>query len=480
MKLSAGESRAALWGEHPLLRHRVKWYDGQSLCPGASPTLFNRRLPRPSGTPFFGWRVVTSAGVLLAFNTLVFQIGFGAYFVHLQNDFGWSRTILAGSYSVSQVVVGVMGPMQGWLIDRFGPRSIARLGVVIFGLGSMYLSFIDSIVGFYLSFFVIAVGSSLVGWVTLNVAVARWFARRRATAMGLVSVGGSIGGLLLPLLALSMDTYGWRVTAFAMGVLILVAGLPLVQMLRSRPQDYGQVPDGGYRQASSLSGEAAPDPIDPATAGPAGGDFTAREAVRTPAFWLISLGHAFAVLVVVAVNVHLISHLVDRLGISVQVASLMFSLMVGFTVIGQVLGGFLADRFDKRRLAAVGMLGHVAGLLVVAFATNLGWVVLFAVLHGLAWGVRGPVMTSIRADYFGTKALGTILGLGAVVLMISNVGGPIVAASLGDLTGDLRLGFSVLAIVASIGILFFLGAHKPVKPTAPAAGNAVEGHKGVV
>ena len=423
------------------------------------------RLPWPTSAPFPGWWVVVSAGALFAFNTLIFQVGFGAYFVHLQDAFGWSATVLSGSYSLAQVAIGLMGPVQGFLIDRFGARMVARVGVVVFGLGAILFSFTDSIAIFYASFFVIAIGSSLVGWITLNVAVSRWFARKRATAFGLVSVGGSIGGLAIPGLAWSMNTFGWENTAFATGVMVLALGLPVVQFLRSRPEDYGLVPDGVSGTSSSAR---AAEPV-PATVSRDGEDFTLKEALRTRAFWLISLGHSFAVLIVFSVNVHMIAHVVDRLGVTVQTASFMFSLMILFTIVGQVGGGIMTDqlahRVDKRRIAAVAMLGHVVGLLVLAFATNLVWVALFAALHGLAWGIRGPIMSSMRADYFGTSALGAILGVGAVFLMIGTVGGPLVAGFLADLTEDFRTGFVVLAMVASLAVVFFTLSRRPTRQT---------------
>lgn len=365
---------------------------------------------------------------------------------------------------MAQVAIGVLSPIQGFVIDRFGPRTVARVGIIVFGLGSVIFSFTDSIIVFYASFFVIAVGSSLTGWVTLNVAVAKWFELKRATAIGLVSVGGSVGGLTIPVMAWSMETFGWERTAFAVGIVIWLVGLPLLQLMRSQPEDYGFGPDGVVGNWRGETHDAA------ALASQAHltNDFTLREASRTRAFWLVSLGHAFAILVVFSVNVHMIAHLVDRLEVTAQTASLMLSLMVLFTILGQVGGGIMTDRLahriEKRHIAAIAMLGHVFGLIVLAFATNLAWVALFAVLHGLAWGIRGPIMSSIRADYFGTRSLGAILGAGAMIMMVGTVGGPLVAGFLADLTDGFTIGFVVLAIVASFAVLFFALSRRPIKP----------------
>lgn len=421
---------------------------------------------RPRRSPqFMGWWVVAGAFALQALNTGLFGQAFGAYFVHFQSDFGWSRTVLSASYSLTQVVGGLMGPLQGLLIDRLGARTIVRAGTVIFGAGLILLSFVHSTLAFYGAFVVVAVGSSWGGWVTINVAVAHWFNRRRTTAMGLVATGVSVGGLMVPAVAWSMNHFGWRHTALGSGVLVLTAGFALAQLVRNRPEEYGQVPDGAPAPAADPgSAPTAPRRAEGLV------NFTLGQALRAPAFWFIGIGHASAVLVVAAVNVHLISHLVSRLHMSLEVASSMVAVVTVFTVLGQLGGGFLADRLERRLLAALATTGHVLGMLVLAFAASPAWVVLFAVLHGLAWGVRGPLMSAIRVDYFGRQAFGAILGSSQLLVMLGTIGGPLLAGAVADRTGDYRLGFVILGALGGVGTLFFLLARRPQPPPAAPAG----------
>ncbi|MBI4233623.1 MAG: MFS transporter [Chloroflexi bacterium] len=423
----------------------------------------NRARVGPLGSLFFGWWVVAGGFILQLLNAgLMFQV-FGAYFVHLQREFGWSRTLLSGSYSLAQFEMGVIGPVQGWLLDRLGPRTISRVGVVLFGLGVMLLSLVHSTLFFYAAFFVIAIGSALTGWVTLNVTVANWFRRKRATAIGLVATGGSVGGLLVPAVAWALEAFGWRHTALGSGALILLIGVPLAQLMRKRPEDYGLAPDGQKSQMPTrASGSRAQHPMRPRDESAT--DFTTWEALRSPAFWYIGLGHSFAVLVVSAVNVHLIAHLVERLHLSLQLASTMMAIMTLFTIVGQVGGGLIGDRVEKRFIAALAMGGHVLGVLALAFASSMAWVLAFAFLHGLAWGTRGPLMSAIRADYFGRSSLGTIMGFSSLVVMFGSVAGPLLAGFLADKTGDYRLGFSILAGLGALATLFFLLARKPARP----------------
>ena len=138
------------------------------------------------------------------------------------------------------------------------------------------------------------------------------------------------------------------------------------------------------------------------------------------------------------------------------------ALMTVMQATGQLGGGWLGDRFSKRWIAAGCMLAHAMALVILALATAFSAVLVFAVLHGLAWGMRGPLMSAIRADYFGRGSIGIILGLSSMILVIGQIGGPIVAGAFADWTGNYRMGFTILAILAGLGSLFFLMAKPPV------------------
>ena len=381
---------------------------------------------------------------------------FGGYLAVLQDDRGWNKTQLSGAAALQQMESAIIGPALGWIMDRFGPQGLIRLGVVMFGLGFMALSFFDTLLEFYGAFIVIALGSSLCGFFPLNVSLIHWFERKRARALSAMSLGLAFGGIMVPLVASSLTTFGWRPTALASGVFAIVVGLPLAFVIRNSPHEHGEVPDG---IADALS------PKDQATLkAESTRDFTAREALRTPAFWLISLGHGFALLVVHAVAVHAITHLKEDLGYSIAQASLVISLVTISQMAGVGLGWVIGDRWEKRYIAAACMLAHAVGLLLLTYAVSLPMVIAFAVLHGSAWGLRGPFMQAIRADYFGRSAIGMILGLSFMIIVIGQVGGPIVPGIFADITGDYRLGFTILAVLAGLGSMFFVMAKKTKPP----------------
>ncbi len=380
---------------------------------------------------------------------------FGAYVAVLSEDRGWSKTTLSAGAAIQSLEGALLGPALGWVMDRIGARAMVQVGIVIFGLGFILLSQIDSIGGFYAAIVLLALGSSLSGYFPLTVTLVHWFRRQRARALSIMSLGLAVGGVAVPLVAWMMQTHGWRATAFASGVLAIVIGLPMARVLRRHPSDIGETEDG-------VPPEPAPSTGQPAEAATPIRSFTAGEALRTPAFWLLALGHALALLVVTAVNVHAISHMKEGLGYSVAQASLVITLMTVFQVVGVLTGAALGDRWEKRYVAAGCMVAHMAGLLMLTFATHPLLLAGFAVLHGVAWGLRGPFMQAMRADYFGLQAIGMIMGLSAFIISIGQVAGPMVAGGLSDLTGNYRMGFTILALIAGAGSLLFLFAKKPV------------------
>jgi len=411
---------------------------------------------KPPRRLFYGWWIVAGVIVIQTLHGgLLFQ-AFGAYFVRLQAEFGWSRASLSWSFSLLRVESGLLGPIQGWLIERFGAKVVLAVGLVIFAAGMMLLSIIDSLLTFYLAFVVIAIGSSLGGFLTLFVTIANWFEKRRAMALGLAATGVSIGGMMVPVVAYSLNTYGWRSTAFVSGWIILGVGLPLVPLMRSTPERYGLLRDGAPMLVA-VEGEDASSDSDEV-------NFTAKEAMRTSAFWLISFGHGAALLVVGALMVHLIPHLVDTMDMSLEGAAVVVTVMTTTSIIGQVGGGYLGDRMDKRTIAATCMLGHTIALIGIAFASSLLLVYVFAIIHGLSWGTRGPLMMAIRADYFGRKSLPTIMGFSSLIITVGNVVGPVFAGFMADWQGDYQMGFVILAILTGLGAVFFLAAKKPAPP----------------
>ncbi|MFO1328609.1 MAG: MFS transporter [Rubrivivax sp.] len=401
---------------------------------------------------YHGWRIAAASfGLQLLLAALLTQ-AFGAYVAVLSQELGWSKTALAAGAAIQSLEGALIGPLLGWMIDRVGPRLVVQAGVVLFAAGLFGLGQIGSLTGYYGAVTLIAFGASMCGYFPLSVCLVHFFRRWRARALALMSLGLSAGGLAVPLLGWAMQTFGWRRTAEASALVVLVVGLPLARVLRRNPAEVGQFVDGEPEAAAAISA---------AQAASLGREFSAAEAMRTRAFWLLGLAHGMALLVVTAVNVHAISHMTQGLGYSLQQASFFITLMTLAQGAGVLLGAATGDRWDKRLAAAACMLAHMAGLLALTFASHPAWLVAFGLLHGVAWGLRGPFMQAIRADYFGLKAIGTIMGLSAAIIAVGQVAGPMVAGMMADATGSYRSGFVLLALLAGSGSVMFLLARRP-------------------
>jgi sugar phosphate permease len=412
---------------------------------------------------FYGWYMVGACCAMQFVQSTLLLQSFGAYVAVLRDDRGWSKTELSGAAALRQFEAAILGPLLGWLIDRFGPQWVIRAGVAIFGTGFILLSYVDSLLAFYGAFIVVALGASLCGFFPLNVSVIHWFERYRARALSLTEIGFGLGGLALPVVAWALGIWGWRATAFASGIIIIAVCLPLSFLIRRRPEDIGEAMDG--IRSRSLDPVLDREKESKETIR----DFTASEALRTSAFWLLSLGHGFALFVVTGVNTHAITHMKEGLGYTVEAASFAIVLQTVAQLGGMGLGFWIGDRFDKRILSALCMLGHMSGLLFLTYATGPEMIVAYAILHGTAWGLRGPFMHAIRADYFGRSAIGMILGLSSMIVVIGQIGGPMIAGILADMTGNYRAGFTTLALLSGLGSVFFMLAKRPARPMRAAA-----------
>jgi MFS family permease len=264
-------------------------------------------------------------------------------------------------------------------------------------------------------------------------------------------------------MAWSIQVWGWRATAAGSGLLVLLTGLPMANIIRRRPEDHGEHVDGIDPAQAAAKAAANLAQGHPAPAVQI--EFTVAQALRTRAFWMLAIGHGLALLVVSAVNVHAISHMKEGLGYSFTTASWVILIMTFGQLAGVLMGATMGDWFEKRKVAALCMLAHGIGMLCLTYANHMAMLVAFGVFHGIAWGLRGPFMQAIRADYFGRNAIGLILGLSAAIIALGQIAGPMIAGVLADLTGDYQLGFSLLALLAALGSLAFMLATKPTLPS---------------
>jgi MFS family permease len=417
---------------------------------------------------FYGWWLAVIGAVIMTIATVPLFQALAIWNAVLAGNFGWTPTQLSWAFALTRVEGSVMGPIAGWGVDKLGPRKMVFIGMLIVGAGFILLGLTKNIWMFYAAFIVLSLGSGLGSWLPANTALNNWFRARRSTAMSIPMVGFGLGGIfIVPLMAWGMGwdaqnrmpipgRLGWEMTAIVVAIVALVSALPLALLIRNRPEDYGQHPDG-----------IAPDSeADTTSRGTVYGgnivpDYEWREAVRTRAFWCITMGHASSSIIIISVMSYLGLFMVDR-GFSLFEISLVVSVQTAVATAFMLIGGLIGDRIPIRlAIFAFSFLQSIA-IVILLFADTLPMLFIFGTLMGIGFGGRTPLTTSIRGVYFGRSNFATITGVSMIpmnVLFVVVV--PFIGIMKDHITHSYTEPFAVIGAVSAIGSLMFLFLGNP-------------------
>ncbi len=411
---------------------------------------------RARGT-FRGWYLAGVGALILAVSDVPFYWGLPIWNPVLRSAFHWTAGQMSLAYAFTQIQGGFLAPVQGLIVQRLGPRHSILMGMIIFGLGFVAFSRIQQLWHLYPTFVVLSLGSGLAAWYPVQNIVNNWFIRYKTRAMAVVAEGLAVGAIGIPLLlawsiggtdAAASERFGWRTTAFFIGMLSIVLAFPLSRVMHNRPEDVGLKPDGDPAVPVEASqARTGGEPDDPG--------YTVHEALRSRAFWVISIGFAFSSTVTVVVLVHLGLMLDDR-GFSLQTIGLVTAVYTGTTSVFILVGGYIGDRFNIT-IATFGFsaLQSVA-VVVLVLAHSTEMVFLFAVLLGIAFGARQPLTMSLRGLYFGRRAFAAINGLSRVPSSIVLFAAPIFAGVIRDTTGTYNEALLSIAAVSFLGSCMYL------------------------
>jgi MFS family permease len=421
---------------------------------------------------YFGWYIVAAGSVASALLSATRSYGAGLLLVPLSTEFGWSRAEVSAAFSLGRLEGGILGPLAGILVDRLGPRVMMIIGVPIISVGFFVLASLDTITELWrlspLLFFYfvwvafIALGDSIGAGDGISASVANWFHRKRALALGMLSIGVPIGGALwTPALGWVIDTSGWRTAAVIMGVAFLVVGIPAALVFRHRPEPYGWLPDGvplpaDYQARSTARGKSSLSDLP---------GFTLRQALATPAYWLLNVSVALRIMVTSSVIIH-IAALMQDLGMSTIEAASMLSALALVSIIGRLLMGWLGDRVGMRLVYMGSLVSLIAGLIIVAYASSAWQIWLFMFLFAPAYGGLASMTPAFRADLFGTKAYASIAGAMEPVTMIGTITGPYLAGYVFDVTGSYRVAMLIFAAASAANLILIWFLKHPQLPAA--------------
>ena len=409
---------------------------------------------RTSGA-FYGWKLVGLSFLILPLSSLALH-GSGTLVVALERHFGWSRTVLSGAFAIGRVQDFFQGPIEGVLIDRFGPRRMIMVGFLLMGIGFVLLSLMQTVWHLFVALAVLRLGVGLGGWLAMITAVNNWFIKRRTLAFSIAMAGVNGTVWFSPVVAVSIEAFGYQRAILSMGVILIAIAIPVGRLVRNYPEEYGLVPDG--RLPAVESDEASGDEEEPEPA------FTAKEALTTRAFWFIAIANVASAVPIVTLAIHLVPKLTD-IGLSILMAGVVVATYAVVTLPVQFLSGYLGDKFPKPPLIFVFLSLQAVALMVIAMTTSLSGAFLFAALFGVASGAAMPLL-SIRGEYFGRKSFATIMALSNLPSNFMLIFVPVFAGYMFDTTGSYFVSFSFLAALSILGAFLILFAKKP-KPKEP-------------
>lgn len=362
-------------------------------------------LSPPQRRIFYGWWIVAIGCVQDAVKGGLFNSGFSLYFLPVLNDLHLNRAAMSLPFSLAKLEAALIGPLAGYLIDRFDIRLIMIAGTVMAGLGFVLLAFTHSYIVFLLVFICLASGFQTGFNQAALAAVNHWFHLKRSLAMSILQTGQAIGGVVFsPLVAVAVLQLGWRTAALLSGVIVFLT-IPLVLFVRRSPESMGLLPDGESQPPPGLTMHPgrARRPARALT------ELTPGEAMRTSSFWLVACFHSLRNIPYTGVTVHLVPLLVWK-GLDQSTAAFFVVLMSFSAVIVRPLTGWLGDRWPKQKLGATGVILGGLGLSVLLYSSGTFWhIAFFVILFSFADGVNS-VTWALVGDLFGRKHFASIRG----------------------------------------------------------------------
>ncbi|MFC2007958.1 MFS transporter [Chloroflexota bacterium] len=425
-----------------------------------------RRFPKI----FFGWWTAIAGGIIALWGHAYSSYGISALFKPISLELGFSRAMTALPTAIVRLEGGFEAPLSGWLTDRYGPRWPILFGVFLMGLSLVLMNYINSLWAYIVVWGVmLGTGSNIAMAVPFHTAIANWFVKKRGVAISIQMVFAGLSGVVgLAIIAWLISEQGWRMTCLVGGLAMWIVGLPLAWFCfkRYRPEYYGLLPDGATVEQETAESQIIDRGVEYA-AEVEEVEFTLRQAMRTPAYWLLIIAHSIHGLAGSSFTIHCIPFLTDT-GLDSLAAAGMMVIYVGASIPFRYVGGFLADRFKKRKLRF--LLGIAYCLQAMGFAfyllnpttTNI---YVWFILYGSGLGIGFTAYSTMVGRYFGRKAFGSIQGSKMMFMAPFSMAAPIYAGWVYDTTGNYITAFAMLAaLLALSGVLMSFAI--PPKPPA--------------
>jgi MFS transporter, OFA family, oxalate/formate antiporter len=424
------------------------------------------RAPSTAGAPprrprFYWGYYIVAAALVAQFVSVGTQMSIqGPFLKPMTEELGWSRAEFTYAQTFGRFVMAFVGFFIGVYVDRYGGRVMMMIGVTILAAGLFMTSYVTELWQWLLlKGLIFTIGAALLGNLVVNVTMAKWWVEKRGRMIGVAAMGVSLAGIIMPPLAIWLiDGFGWRgaFRIIAIGALFFV--LPIAMVMRRQPEDHGLHPDGkSDDEISRGGGEAA--------ARDYANSFTRGEALRSPALYLIVLAFGLGTVGIGAILLHAIPFLTDE-GLTPKTAALLSATMSVPALISKPAWGWLMDRTEPKRLAAVGFVMSGVALIIILTAAKAHAMlplVLGFLLMGWGFGGQIPLQETIWASYFGRRYLGSVRSVAMPFSLVLGAGGPLVISYYFDVMNNYDgafIGVSVLWFLAAGCVLL---VRRPVK-----------------
>jgi sugar phosphate permease len=397
---------------------------------------------------FYGWWIVISSFFLMLVSAGTAVYGFAAFFDPIYNEMGWSRAETALAFSLRSVEGGIVQPIIGFFVDRIGARKCIIAGILLMSVSLVLISRLSNLFTFYVGFFILAMGNTMASGIPEYSAIANWFRKRRSLALGILTAGAGLSGIMAPVFTSMIDSLGWRETLLTTAPFVLVIGIPLAIIIRHHPEPYGLKPDGDKAEADSpgkIASKEKASGLAPAVT-PIKEGLTVKECLKSRIFWLLLLYSGLTQFANSALMVHAMSHLVN-VGISRDMAALTMTGYTSFSLVGRLGLSYLGDKYSKKNILIICAAMQGIGILIFSYISITWMIIPFILFYGPGFGGPIPLVPAIQVDYFGTKAFATMRGLMAIGYTVPGIIGPWFAGLVADTTGSYHLAVCAIPIM---------------------------------
>lgn len=384
----------------------------------------------PSENLKTGQYKVAATGFLSLFSIVgIMFYGVPFFFDFWVKDFGWNRATVTSGNMFGKIIIGpLFGFAAGWIIDRFGPKKLMVFGISICGFAVIGLSRMNSLFEFYALYLMMALGYMCGGPLPNQVLTSRWFDKSRGKAMGIAYLGIGVGGMMVPQIAKSLNLQmHWRSSLVMLGILMIAVALPMALFVKENPE----------RKSKEIKKD---EPI-----------LSFKGILKDGAFYLLAIGSMCSIGAVAGVSQNLKLFFSIDLKYSQSEAANIISLVLGASIIGRLLMGWLADRYSKKYVMVLIYLLISLAILLLYFAASPGIIYVFALIFGIGLGGDYMIIPLMAAELFGVKVMGRVMGLILTVDGLSEAFGPILAGWLRDRSGSYSTGFTALILLSVIG-----------------------------